>query len=95
MKLGALYHQFVGTPVNAETASTLELAIQKSVSLQPYVEDIEVSINRQMLTKNAFGYGELEGRMITAEVEIRYQGETVRARIELDKLLNYPLMRLL
>ncbi len=37
-----------------------------------------------MLKENVFGYGELEGRMITAEVEIDYEGEVVRARLEFD-----------
>jgi len=35
IKLGALYHQWVGTPVSPSTASVLESAIQESVSLQP------------------------------------------------------------
>lgn len=85
----------MGTPVSAETAGSLEHAIQESISLQPYVKSVSVSINRDMLKQNAFGYGELEGRMITAEVEIDYQGEVVRARLEYDPGLNYPLMRLL
>jgi hypothetical protein len=33
--------------------------------------------------------------MITAEVEIDYEGEVVRARLEYDKQKNYPLMSLL
>ena len=95
IKLGALYHQFVGTPVSVETASSLEQAISRSISLQPYVKSVKVSINRDMLKKNLFGYGELEGRMIDAEVEIDYQGEIVRARLKYDQEKNYPLMRLL
>jgi dihydroneopterin aldolase len=85
----------VGVPVSGGTARTLELAMEKSIALQPYVRSIEVSINRKMLEENAFGYCELGGNMITAEVEIGYQNETVRARIEHDQKLDYPLMRLL
>jgi hypothetical protein len=48
-----------------------------------------------MLMENVFGYSELEGRMITAEVEIDYEGEVVRARLEYDGKKNYPLMSLL
>ena len=81
--------------MSAATAQNLELAMEKSIGLQPYVRSIEVSINRKMLEENDFGYCELEGRMITAEVEIDYQNETVRARIEYDPKLDYPLMRLL
>jgi hypothetical protein len=45
--------------------------------------------------ENVFGYSELEGRMITAEVEINYEGVVARARLEYDKQKNYPLMSLL
>ena len=95
IKLGALYHQFVGSPVSPKTADSLERAIEESISLQPYVRRVDVRIDRRMLSENAFGYGELEGRMIYAEVEIDYQGETVRARLEYDPDKNYPLMKLI
>ena len=85
----------MGTPVSVETASGLELAIQTSISLQPYVKSVKVSINRDMLKRNLFGYGELEGKMIDAEVEIDYQGEIIRARLKYDPEQNYPLMFLL
>jgi hypothetical protein len=95
IKLGALYHQFVGSPVSSKTADSLERAIEESISLQPYVRSVDVRIDRRMLVENAFGYGELEGRMIFAEVEIDYRGETVRARLEYDPDKNYPLMKLI
>ena len=95
IKLGALYHQFVGSPVSPNTADCLEKAIEESISLQPYIRSVEVRINRQMLSENAFGYGELEGRMIFAEVEIEYLGETARARLEYDPDKDYPMMKLI
>jgi hypothetical protein len=85
----------VGAPVSVRTASSLELAMQESISLQPYVTDVKVKINRKMLQENIFGYGELQGKMIFAEVVIDYQGEVVRARLEYDEGTDYPLMRLL
>jgi hypothetical protein len=81
--------------VSIRTASRLELAMQESISLQPYVTEVEVRINREMLQENVFGYGELQGRMIFAEVVIDYQGEVVRARLEYDAEKDYPLMKLL
>jgi hypothetical protein len=33
--------------------------------------------------------------MIMAEVEINYQGEVVKARLEYDREKEYPLMKLL
>jgi hypothetical protein len=95
IKLGALYHQFVGAPINLKTVASMEQAIQESISLQPYVRSFEVRIDRKMLQENAFGYEELQGRMIYAQVEIDYQGEIVQARLEYDLERDYPLMRLL
>lgn len=69
--------------------------MQESISLQPYVRKVRVSINQKMLMENVFGYSELEGRMIAAEVEINYEGEVVRARLEYDGQKKYPLMSLL
>ena len=68
--------------------------MQESISLQPYVRTVKIRINRQMLKENVFGYGELEGRMIIADLEINYEGEIVRARLEYDSAKNYPLMSL-
>ena len=80
--------------MSLKTAASLEEAMQESISLQPYVKEVHVSINRKMLKENFFGYGELEGRMIDAEVQIDYEGEVVIARLQYDKEKNYPLMSL-
>lgn len=85
----------MGAPVSIRTAGSLEIAMQESISLQPYVTEVAVRINRDMLWENVFGYGELQGRMIFAEVEINYEGEVVRARLEYDMEKDYPMMRLL
>jgi hypothetical protein len=84
----------VGAPVSLKTAAGLEKAMEGCISLQPYVKEVHVSINRQMLKENVFGYGELEGRMIVAEVQIDYEGEVVIARLQFDAEKNYPLMSL-
>jgi len=92
IKLGALYHQFVGTPIARETAATVEAVIEQAVGLQPYVTEISVQLNRDLMVSNRFGYSELAGRMfdvaITTEV-----GETVcRARLHLED--DYPMMEI-
>jgi dihydroneopterin aldolase len=94
IKLGALYHQFVGTPVSPKTAESLEKAMTEAISLQPYVKSARVRIDREMITLNSFGYGELIGKAIQAEVEILYQGEKIRARLEYNRELDYPMMSL-
>lgn len=94
IKLGALYHQFVGTPVSEETADSLERAIERSISLQPYVESVSVRIDRSMLRGNIFGYSELSGKMIRAEIEIVYEEARVGAVLEYDPERDYPMMHL-
>jgi dihydroneopterin aldolase len=84
----------VGAPVSSRTAASLEEAMKESISLQPYVKEVRVRIDRSMLKENVFGYGELEGRMIIAEVQIEYDGEVVIARLQFDAEKNYPLMSL-
>ncbi|HPE63166.1 MAG TPA: dihydroneopterin aldolase family protein [Methanothrix sp.] len=95
IKLGAIYHQFVGSPVSEKTAASLETAMKMSISLQPHVRSVSVEIDRDMLRENIFGYGELAGKMIRALVEIDYQGEKVRAMLKFDPEKDYPMMSLL
>ncbi|MDD2614061.1 MAG: dihydroneopterin aldolase family protein [Methanosarcina sp.] len=98
IKLGALYHQFTGSPVNLDTASSLEQAIQESISVQPYVEEISVKIDRDLLKSklnNEFGYSELQGPMLKVNITVRYGSSKVRVGMEYDPKLNYPLMKIL
>ena len=98
IKLGALYHQFTGSPVNLNTVSSLEMAIQESISVQPYVEEISVKIDRDMLRSrlnNEFGYSELQGTMLKVNITVRYGSSKVKVGMEYDPELNYPLMKIL
>lgn len=81
--------------MSLKTVAGLEEAMEESISLQPYVKKVSVRIDRQMLNDNFFGYGELEGRMIIAQVQIDYEGEVVTAKLEYDAEKNYPLMSLI
>ena len=94
IKLGALYHQFVGSPVNLSTAGGLEEAIRGSISLQPFVQSITVEINREMVSEciNDFGYCELEGRMLGVDAVIRYGTAVVHVGIRYDVKMEYPMM---
>ena len=98
IKLGALYHQFTGSPVSLNTASSLEQAIQESISVQPYVEEISVKIDRDMLKtrlNNEFGYSELQGPMLKVKITVRYGSSRVKVGMEYKPELNYPLMEVL
>lgn len=96
IKLGALYHQFIGTPVSPETADELETVIKESVSLQPWVSRVEVEIDRGKIREraNEFGYCELRGEMLEVTVVVRYKTVEVHARVKYEEELDYPLMRI-
>ncbi|HTY52873.1 MAG TPA: dihydroneopterin aldolase family protein [Methanomicrobiales archaeon] len=92
IKLGALYHQWVGAPVSPGTAETLEKAIEKSVGLQPAVERVKVSLDRGLMSPNSFGYSELAGLMYDVELVTRVG--KARAIATLSRSEDYPLMSL-
>ncbi|WP_094228069.1 dihydroneopterin aldolase family protein [Methanolobus psychrotolerans] len=97
IKLGALYHQFTGSPVNLKTVDSLEKAIQQSISVQPCVEQIKVSINRDMIRSKLnreYGYCELEGRMLDVRIRASFKSATVEVSLAFDTKLDYPLMKI-
>ena len=92
--MGALFHQFVGTPVNSESAETLEKSIKEAMELQPCIEKVEVMINREILeeAKSEFNYVSLNGDMMDIQVVSKYRGKKAVLRMEYIKDLKYPLM---
>ncbi len=95
IKLGALYHQFVGTPISLETIDDLARTIEQSIILQPYVRSVSVSIDREMVQKKQnpkFGYCELEGRMLNVSLQILYKNTIAQVELAYDEGLDYPLM---
>jgi hypothetical protein len=92
IKLGALYHQWVGSPVSRASAGSLESAIEKSVVLQPYVEEITVTLDRDLMDPNIFGYSELRGLMFRVEIVTRVGHAYCRAR--LAPAGEYPMMEI-
>jgi hypothetical protein len=92
IKLGALYHQWVGTPISRQSAASVETAIEKAVILQPFVEEITIKLNRNLMTENRFGYSELSGLMFDAEIVTRVGFSYCRARLSPDK--GYPFMQI-
>jgi hypothetical protein len=91
IKLGALYHQWVGTPICRESAASVEAAIEKAVILQPFVEEIAVRLDRGRMTENRFGYSELAGLMFDVEIVTRVGFSYCRARLAPDR--GYPFMQ--
>lgn len=92
IKLGALYHQWVGTPVSMESAGLVERAIEGSVSLQPHVVEVRVHLRRELMVPNRFGYSELRGEMFDVRIVTRV-GETL-CHATLSPEEGYPMMRI-
>ena len=51
IKLGSIYHQYVGCPVSADNVDVLEKAIEEGTRLQPFVDAVKVSIDRKRLRR--------------------------------------------
>ena len=92
--MGALFHQFVGTPVNSESAETLEKSIKEAMELQPCIEEVEVKIDREILeeAKSEFNYVSLNGDMLDIRVVSKYEDKKAVLRMEYIEDLKYPLM---
>lgn len=92
IKLGALYHQWVGTPISRASAASVETAIERAVILQPFVEEITVRLDRDRMTENRFGYSELSGMMFDVEIITRVGFSYCRARLAPEG--EYPFMKI-
>ena len=93
IKLGALYHQWVGTPISRKSAASVESAIEQAVILQPFVEEITVRLDRNLMTENIFGYSELTGLMFEVDIVTRVGFAYCRARLAPHD--GYPLMQVM
>jgi hypothetical protein len=94
IKMGTVYHQFVGTPINLEGVDALEAAMVKSICSQPYVESASIHIDRGVFgkSKDRYSYFSLTGEKIDAIVKIKIQGVSVTAEMRYDPEIGYPLM---
>lgn len=92
--MGALFHQFIGTPVSSKNARILEKSIKDAMELQPCIEEVEVKIDRKMLEdqKSKYDYLSLSGDMIDVKVTSNYQGKRAIIRMRYIEDLKYPLM---
>jgi hypothetical protein len=93
IKMGTIYHQFVGTPVSSHNLKELETAIERSIMVQPFVESAVVKINIDKGEKqDTYDYLSLTGEMIDAVVTVVMNGISVKAEMRYDRELDYPLM---
>ena len=94
ISMGALFHQFVGTPVNKNTKGNLEISMEESLKLQPAIEDVEVKIRFDKLEESMteFDYTSLTGDMLDVKIHTKVDNVKATIRIEFIEELNYPLM---
>jgi len=94
ISMGALFHQFVGTPVNKNTKNSLQTSMEESLKLQPAIEDVKVNIRFDKLEESMteFDYTSLTGDMLDVKIYTKVDNVTAIIRIEFIEELNYPLM---
>jgi hypothetical protein len=94
--LGSIYHQFTGTPIckDDELLLTLSRAIEKSMSIQPYREKVEVKIvfEEDKVKKHEYDYTTLKGSNLDVKVIVRYGNARVIGRLRYIKEMDYNLM---
>ncbi|MCD6492371.1 MAG: dihydroneopterin aldolase family protein [Archaeoglobaceae archaeon] len=96
IKLGAIFHQFIGTPVSLENAKMIERTMESCLRLQPYVVNSYVNIDRVKLVEklSKFNYTSLSGDMLYVRVKVKVGDTEVEGELKWDEELKYPLMRL-
>jgi dihydroneopterin aldolase len=95
VKLGGVFHQYLGIPVSPRTAPGLARAIADAVSLQPYVASVSVRVRPERgapLGSGRFAYRYLTPEMLDVRVRLRDGRHEVVARLEHRADLRYPLM---
>lgn len=95
IKLGGVFHQYLGTPVSPRTAPALSRAIEAAVGLQPFVRSVRVRIDPHRAGapgRGRFAYHYLTAEMLDVTVELVDGPLAVVARLKHRPELRYPLM---
>lgn len=92
--MGALFHQFIGTPVSINSVESLEKSIEDAMTLQPCINKVEIKIDREILEKikNEYEYISLTGEMLNVKVVSDYSDKRAVIRLKYIPELNYPLI---
>gem|GEM_PF-58429 len=95
IKLGGIFHQYLGIPIAPDSAGSLARAIERAVGLQPFVRRVRVAITPDRggpTGRGRLGYRYLTAEMLTAELVVADGTTEVRARLAYRSRLRYPLM---
>ena len=97
IKMGSIYHQYVGAPVNESNVEALERAIEAGARVQPFVEDVRVRIERTKIRSKRgapYKYWSVTGEMLDVWIRVRYGDVVAEAVMQYVPDLRYPLMRI-
>ena len=97
IKLGALYHILCGIPItkDEEVIHSIENGIETAISCQPYVQSVKIMLDREKILgdkSTEFNYDEITGKIIRAEIIIKYETIKVVAKIDWIEEMQYSLM---
>ncbi len=94
IKLGTIYHQFVGSPISRANVDVLEKAIEDGARVQPFVEDVRVTIDRTSLKEKTseYDYQTLRGSMLNVWMKVAYRDAVIICEMRYIQELDYPLM---
>jgi hypothetical protein len=96
IKLGGVFHQYLGTPVSSRTAVGLGRTIEAALRLQPYVTSVRVRIEPDRAGPTGagrFAYHYLTAEMLHARITLRSGATQVTAELAHRADIRYPLMR--
>lgn len=94
IKLGTVYHQFVGAPISKDNVEVLEKSIAEGAKVQPFVKDAVVKIDRNRLREKStdYDYLTLTGDMLDVTLTVQYEDVTVICEMRHIAEMDYPLM---
>ncbi len=95
IKLGGIFHQYLGVPVSSRTAAGLARTIERAVALQRFVVDVRVRVHPERggpLGRGRFAYRYLTAEMLDVRVRLSDRGIEVEGRLAHRADLRYPLM---
>jgi len=97
IKLGALYHILCGIPISKDenVIKSIEKGIAAAITCQPFVKSVKINFNREKILGDKtteFDYDEIDGKLINAELLLKYENIEVVAKIEWIQEMQYPLM---
>jgi hypothetical protein len=94
IKLGTVYHQFVGAPISQNNVEVMESAIAEGAKVQPFVKDAKVNIDRSRLREKSteFDYITLTGDMLDVHLVIKFKNVELTCEMKHISEMDYPLM---